>query len=67
MPFPDRAGAASSLLGLCQMLGAAGVGLGVGHALAWSPLAMPLTIAGIGLMALGVFMATGTMRGARPA
>jgi DHA1 family bicyclomycin/chloramphenicol resistance-like MFS transporter len=48
MPFPERAGAASSLVGVAQMTIAAIAGIGVGHALgssAW-PVAWPLAICG---------------------
>ena len=48
MPFPERAGAASSLVGVSQMTVAAIAGIGVGHALgssAW-PVAWPLAVAG---------------------
>lgn len=56
MPFPDRAGAASSLQGLLQMSFAAAVGSALGLLLARSPLMMPLFIAAMGLSALGVFL-----------
>ena len=48
MPFPERAGAASSLVGVSQMATAATTGAIVGHALgvsAW-PVALPLAISG---------------------
>lgn len=48
MPFPERAGAASSLVGVAQMTVAAITGVAVGHALgtsAW-PVAWPLAAAG---------------------
>lgn len=51
-PFPDRAGAASSLLGIVQMSLAALVGIGVGVAIAWTPVALPASIAALGLAAL---------------
>jgi MFS transporter, DHA1 family, multidrug resistance protein len=51
-PFPERAGAASSLLGLCQMLVSAFVGLGVGAALGDSPLPLPIALAALGTAAL---------------
>ena len=62
MPFPDRAGAASSLLGVSQMLCAALSGVIVGHMLgtsAW-PVAVPLAIAGVLTLLLWVLT-----RGAR--
>jgi DHA1 family bicyclomycin/chloramphenicol resistance-like MFS transporter len=51
MPFPDRAGAASSLLGICQMTFAALVGIGLSRMLDASPLPLPATIAAAGLLA----------------
>ena len=54
MPFPERAGAASSLLGATQMTVAAITGAAVGHALgasAW-PVVTPLAIAGCLTLAL---------------
>jgi DHA1 family bicyclomycin/chloramphenicol resistance-like MFS transporter len=62
-PFPHRAGAASSLLGICQMTFAALVGIGLGHALGPSPLPMPLVIAAAGLLALALFWLTPRIRG----
>jgi DHA1 family bicyclomycin/chloramphenicol resistance-like MFS transporter len=62
MPFPDRAGAASSLLGVSQMLCAALSGIVVGHMLgtsAW-PVAIPLAVAGVLTLLLWVLT-----RGAR--
>jgi MFS transporter, DHA1 family, multidrug resistance protein len=52
MPFPDRAGAASSLVGFCSQTSSAAVGAILGHLLALSawPLAVAMTLAGgIGL------------------
>jgi DHA1 family bicyclomycin/chloramphenicol resistance-like MFS transporter len=54
MPFPERAGAASSLIGATQMTIAALTGIAVGHALgasAW-PVALPLAAAGCLTLAL---------------
>jgi DHA1 family bicyclomycin/chloramphenicol resistance-like MFS transporter len=62
MPFPDRAGAASSLLGICQMTFAALLGIGLGQALGTSALPLPLTIAASGGLALVLFLATGRAR-----
>jgi DHA1 family bicyclomycin/chloramphenicol resistance-like MFS transporter len=60
-PFPDRAGAASSLLGFTQMSLAAGIGslvsLGGGGAL---PLAA--AVAALGLAAVAVYLSTRTAR-----
>jgi MFS transporter, DHA1 family, multidrug resistance protein len=57
-PFPDRAGAASSLLGLSQMGSAAVLGIFVGKALGASAWPLPLTIAAVGLSCLLIFLLT---------
>lgn len=57
-PFPDRAGAASSFLGLCQMSCAALVGASVGAALGQSALPMALAVAATGALALTLFLTT---------
>jgi DHA1 family bicyclomycin/chloramphenicol resistance-like MFS transporter len=54
-PFPRHAGAASSLLGICQMTFAALVGVGLGQALGASPLPLPLVVAATGLLAYTLF------------
>jgi MFS transporter, DHA1 family, multidrug resistance protein len=62
MPFPHKAGAASSLVGVAQMSAAAVVGVGVGHALgsnAW-PLALPC--AAFGVLTLVIWVATRRVR-----
>jgi DHA1 family bicyclomycin/chloramphenicol resistance-like MFS transporter len=61
-PFPERAGAASSFLGICQMSFAAMVGVWVGHALDGSPLALAAAVAAIGVVALAVFWSTRRLR-----
>lgn len=62
-PFSDRAGAASSLLGLIQMSSAAIVGAVIGHALEYAPqLPLPFGIALLALASLGVFLATRKIR-----
>jgi DHA1 family bicyclomycin/chloramphenicol resistance-like MFS transporter len=58
MPFPDRAGAASSLLGICQMTFAAFLGIGLGQFLGASALPLPMAIAATGTLALALFWAT---------
>ena len=63
-PFPERAGAASSFLGLCQMLFAAIVGVMVGHALGASAWPLAIAIAVTGLAAFGVFAASANVRNA---
>jgi DHA1 family bicyclomycin/chloramphenicol resistance-like MFS transporter len=62
-PFPDRAGAASSFLGLCQMGCAALVGAAVGSLLGTSAMPMALTIAATGTLALILFWTTRRIRG----
>jgi DHA1 family bicyclomycin/chloramphenicol resistance-like MFS transporter len=62
MPFPDRAGAASSLLGICQMTFAAVLGIVLGQNLGGSALPLPLAIAATGSLALALFLATGRAR-----
>jgi DHA1 family bicyclomycin/chloramphenicol resistance-like MFS transporter len=55
-PFPDRAGAASSLLGFCQQIFAAAFGILVGQLIgqsAW-PLAAPIAAAGCGVLLIWV-------------
>jgi DHA1 family bicyclomycin/chloramphenicol resistance-like MFS transporter len=61
-PFPDRAGAASSLLGLVQMLTAATIGIGIGKTLDGGALPLPLTLAATGIASLVVFHATKSAR-----
>jgi DHA1 family bicyclomycin/chloramphenicol resistance-like MFS transporter len=61
-PFPERAGAASSLLGICQMSFAAVVGVGLGQFLGASALPLPLAVAGAGIVAFGLFHATKRVR-----
>jgi DHA1 family bicyclomycin/chloramphenicol resistance-like MFS transporter len=51
-PFPDRAGAASSLIGFVQQSSAAALGALVGHTLAQSAWPMALPIAAMGCLAL---------------
>ncbi|UVF19673.1 multidrug effflux MFS transporter [Microvirga terrae] len=67
MPFPDRAGAASSLLGICQMTFAAVVGILLGRNLDASALPLPATIATTGVLALALFLASGRARRDKPA
>ena len=63
-PFSDRAGAASSFLGLVQMAFAAVIGAGVGWGLQSHPIALPMTIAALGFLAAMVFLATARLRAA---
>ena len=62
MPFPARAGAASSLLGICQMTFAAVLGILLGQGLGASALPLPIAVATTGVLAFAVFMATGRAR-----
>jgi DHA1 family bicyclomycin/chloramphenicol resistance-like MFS transporter len=61
-PFPNRAGAASSLLGLSQMGSAAILGILVGKMLGGSAWPLPLTIAAVGLGGLIIFFLTQNAR-----
>ncbi|SIQ89164.1 MULTISPECIES: multidrug effflux MFS transporter [unclassified Bosea (in: a-proteobacteria)] len=65
MPFPDRAGAASSFNGLCQMLLSACVGLLVGHLLKGSALPLPLVMSALGLAAFATFKLSAGIRAAK--
>jgi DHA1 family bicyclomycin/chloramphenicol resistance-like MFS transporter len=61
-PFPDRAGAASSLLGVGQMSFAAIVGAGVGQALGGSAWPLVLTVAVMGALTFATWVTTRTLR-----
>jgi len=65
MPFPDRAGAASSFTGLCQMLLSACVGLLVGRLLQGSALPLPAVLSVIGTAAFALFHASRNIRAAK--
>jgi DHA1 family bicyclomycin/chloramphenicol resistance-like MFS transporter len=58
MPFPDRAGTASSLMGIGQMSVAALVGIGVGMTHGGTALPLALIVAANGIGALLVFLAS---------
>jgi len=62
MPFPERAGTASSLMGIGQMGTAAVVGIGVSATLGGAGVALGAIIAALGLAALAVFWATRHVR-----
>jgi MFS transporter, DHA1 family, multidrug resistance protein len=66
MPFPERAGAASSLLGICQMTFAAILGIALGQNLGASAWPLPLVIAATGTLALTLFRRTGRARRSKP-
>ncbi len=61
-PFPMKAGAASSLLGIVQMSFAAVVGIGLGLALDAFSLALPVTVAALGVAALALFRLSASAR-----
>ena len=62
-PFPDRAGAASSCLGVTQMTFSALVGAGIGLTLGGgSALPLPLAMSGVALAAALVFLALKRMQ-----
>lgn len=61
-PFPDRAGAASSLMGFAQQTCAAALGALVGHLLGASAWPMALAIAGAGVLTLAIWFLTRAVR-----
>ncbi len=65
MPFPDRAGAASSLAGLIQGAAAAGTAALMARALEGRPLVMAIVIAAMGLAAAAVALRTRAGRAPR--
>ena len=62
MPFPHRAGTASSLLGFIQQSSSALVGVGIGHTLS-GPWPLAATIALVGVLALVMWSGTRAARG----
>ena len=58
MPFPERAGTASSLMGIGQMGSAAAVGIGVSATLGGTGVSLALIIAVLGLVAAISFRAS---------
>jgi DHA1 family bicyclomycin/chloramphenicol resistance-like MFS transporter len=64
-PFPDRAGAASSVLGFVQQVIASAIGIVVGHSLSQSALPLAAIIAALGALALA--FAILNLRHGRPA
>jgi len=68
MPFPHRAGTASSLVGVSQMVCAAIIGAIVGHLLgasAW-PVAIPLALTGVATLVLWAVSRAGRARASAP-
>jgi DHA1 family bicyclomycin/chloramphenicol resistance-like MFS transporter len=63
-PFPDRAGAASSLVGVVQMSLAAGVGAVLGLVLEGRALPLPIAVATLGIAAFVLFHTTHRIRAA---
>jgi MFS transporter, DHA1 family, multidrug resistance protein len=61
MPFPERAGAASSLLGFLQQLTASAVGIAVGQTLGASALPLAMAIAVMGALALALALVKRSM------
>ncbi|MFC7052384.1 multidrug effflux MFS transporter [Hansschlegelia quercus] len=58
-PFPERAGAASSLVGFSQMTFAAIIGVALGSTLSFgSPLPLPIAVCFFGVSTLIIFIAT---------
>jgi MFS transporter, DHA1 family, multidrug resistance protein len=57
-PFPERAGAASSVIGFIQMTSGAVIGAIVGAYVDLSPLPLPIAVCGMGIGALTIFRLT---------
>lgn len=65
-PFPERAGAASSLVGFAQMTFGAIVGVALGRTLEpGGELALPIAVALFGALTLGLFLVTAKARAGR--
>ncbi|MDR4308170.1 multidrug effflux MFS transporter [Chelatococcus sambhunathii] len=65
-PFPERAGAASSLVGFAQMTFGAIVGVALGRTLGpGGELALPVAVAVFGVLTLALFLATANTRAGR--
>lgn len=62
MPFPDRAGAASSLIGFVQQISAAMLGAVVGHMLGQSAWPLAATLAATGCLALALWVGSRSLR-----
>jgi DHA1 family bicyclomycin/chloramphenicol resistance-like MFS transporter len=62
MPFPERAGAASALLGFVQQSGAALCGVAVGHWLGDSAWPLASAVALMGSVSLLLWIGTRTLR-----
>ena len=66
MPFPQRAGSASSLLGFLQMVAGAVTGIAVGAAVEAAWWSLPAFIAALGLAAFTLWATTRRVRAALP-
>ncbi len=66
MPFPQRAGSASSLLGFLQMVAGAVTGIAVGAAVEAAWWSLPVFIAALGLAAFTLWATTRRVRAALP-
>lgn len=64
LPFPDRAGAASSLIGLVQQLLAAIVGAILGHLLGSNAWPLALTVVTVGVVSIVIWALTRRIRAA---
>ncbi len=62
LPFPERAGSASSLMGFSQTTFAAIVGIFVGHAIGAGAWPLAIAVAGMGVASLLIFIATRSTR-----
>jgi len=62
LPFPERAGAASSLMGLVQQTSAAALGALLGHVLGDTAWPLAISVAIVGCLALAVWMLTRKVR-----
>jgi DHA1 family bicyclomycin/chloramphenicol resistance-like MFS transporter len=62
LPFPERAGAASSLMGLVQQTSAAALGAVLGHILADTAWPLAITVAVVGALALAIWALTRRIR-----
>jgi len=62
MPFPDRAGAASSLMGVVQQTSSAAIGALLGHLIGATAWPLALGVGGAGVLALAIWAATRTIR-----
>jgi DHA1 family bicyclomycin/chloramphenicol resistance-like MFS transporter len=62
LPFPQRAGAASSLLGLVQQTSAAALGAILGHLLGDTAWPLAISVASAGALALALWVLTRRIR-----